>query len=81
MLMENILYNELIRRGYSVDVGAVSIRNSNSLDYVEIDFIVNKLDSKVYIQSAFQMINEDKVKIEIRPLTLTDDFFKKVEEK
>lgn len=77
-LMENILYNELIRRGYSVDVGAVSIRNSNSLDYVEIDFIVNKLDSKVYIQSAFQMINEDKVKIEIRPLTLTDDFFKKV---
>lgn len=77
-LMENILYNELIRRGYSVDVGAVAIRNSNSLDYVEIDFIVNKLDSKVYIQSAFQMINEEKIKIEIRPLTLTDDFFKKV---
>lgn len=77
-LMENILYNELIRRGYSVDVGAVSIRNNNSIDYVEIDFIVNKLDSKVYIQSAFQMNNEEKVKMEIRPLTLTNDFFKKI---
>lgn len=77
-LMENILYNELIRRGYSVDVGAVAVRNKNSLNYVEIDFIVNKLDYKVYIQSAFQISGEEKLKMEIRPLTLTDDFFKKV---
>lgn len=77
-LMENILYNELIRRGYSVDIGAISVRNANSTDYIEIDFIVNKLDSKVYIQSAFQMLNEEKVTTEIKPLTLTNDFFKKV---
>lgn len=77
-LMENILYNELIRRGYSVDVGAVSIKKSTSLDYVEIDFVVNKLDSKVYIQSAFQMQNIEKVQSEIRPLTLTQDYFKKI---
>ena len=46
--------------------------------YVEIDFVVNKLDSHVYIQSAFQMLNEEKVQLEIRPLTLTQDFFKKI---
>ena len=76
--MENVLYNELIRRGYSVDVGAVLVRTCNSADYVEIDFVVNKLDSKVYIQSAFQMLNEEKVHSEIRPLTLTQDYFKKI---
>ena len=77
-LMENIVYNELIRRGYSVDVGAVSVRNSNVSDYVEIDFIVNKLDSKVYIQSAFQMTSDEKKQTEIRPLILINDHFKKV---
>jgi len=45
---------------------------------VEIDFIVNKLDTKIYIQSAFQMLDDDKVKQEVRPFTLTNDFFKKV---
>ncbi len=77
-LMENILYNELIRRGYSVDVGAVSLRDANNLEYVEIDFVVNKLDSRIYIQSAFKMDNQEKIKNEIRPLTLTQDYFKKI---
>ncbi len=77
-LMENILYNELIRRGYSVDIGAVPFRLNNKLDYVEIDFIINKLDYKIYIQSAFQMNSKEKEIVEIRPLTLTGDFFKKV---
>lgn len=77
-LMENILYNELIRRGYSVDVGAVPIRNENSQEYAEIDFIVNKLDAKVYIQSSFQMMSSDKEEQEIKPFMLTNDFFKKV---
>lgn len=77
-IMENILYNELIRRGYSVDVGAIKIRTSNSSDYVEVDFVVNYLDKKIYIQSAFQMDDDIKVKQELRPLTLTGDFFKKV---
>lgn len=77
-LMENILYNELIRRGFSVDVGAVPIRETNTSDYVEIDFVVNKLDTKVYIQSAFQMADANKINQEIRPFMLTNDFFKKV---
>lgn len=77
-LMENILYNELIRRGFSIDVGAVSIREANTSDYVEIDFIVNKLDTKIYIQSAFQMADANKINQEIRPFMLTNDFFKKV---
>ena len=77
-LMENILYNELIRRGYNVDVGAIPLRTHDSSDYVEIDFIVNKLDFKVYIQSAFRMDNDEKIVSEIRPLTITGDSFKKV---
>ena len=77
-LIENILYNELIRRGFSVDVGAVPIREMNNIEYVEIDFIVNKLDAKIYIQSAFQMLDNEKVSQEIRPFMLTNDFFKKV---
>lgn len=77
-LMENILYNELIRRGFSIDVGAVPIRETNTSDYVEIDFIVNKLDTKIYIQSAFQMADANKINQEIRPFMLTNDFFKKV---
>ncbi|MBQ8292483.1 MAG: ATP-binding protein [Bacilli bacterium] len=77
-LMENILYNELIRRGFTVDVGAVPIREANNVEYVEIDFIVNKLDTKIYIQSAFQMLDANKVNQETRPFMLTNDFFKKV---
>ena len=46
--------------------------------YVEIDFIVKKLDTKIYIQSAYQMLDDNKVKHEIRPFMLTNDFFKKV---
>lgn len=77
-LMENILYNELVRRGYSVDVGAVLVRSENQQEYVEIDFVVNKLDTKIYVQSAFQMTSFEKEEQEIRPLMLTNDFFKKV---
>lgn len=65
-------------KGFSVDVGAVPIRETNNIKYVEIDFIVNKLDTKIYIQSAFQMLDDDRVKQEVRPFTLSNDFFKKV---
>ncbi len=77
-LMENIVYNELIKRGYSVDVGAVSVRKGNNSNYEEIDFVVNKLDKKIYIQSAFQIQGNEKEKNEIKPLTLTEDFFTKI---
>ena len=50
--MENILYNELIIRGYSVDVGVVLDRRKDQKVQKEIDFVVNQGDKKVYIQSA-----------------------------
>ena len=75
---QNILYNELIRKGFLVDVGTVPIRETNNMEYVEIDFIVNKLETKIYIQSTFKMLDDDKVKQEVRPFTLNNDFFKKV---
>ena len=77
-IMENIIYNELIRRGYSVDVGVVVDRKSGSKVQREIDFVVNDNDRKIYIQSAFQMVDSQKEDTEMKSLTLTGDFFKKV---
>lgn len=81
--MENIIYNELIARGYSVDVGVVEIvaRESdgkNHLTQYEIDFIVNDGANKYYIQSALNIDDEHKEKTELRPLLATRDFFKKI---
>ena len=77
-IMENIVYTELIRRGYSVDVGVVYDRKNSSNTPKEIDFIVNDGDRKLYIQSAFQMNTEDKESSELKSLMLTKDFFKKI---
>ena len=77
-LMENVIYNELLRRGFLVDVGAVPVREENGKEYLEIDFIVNNLDQKVYIQSALKIEKESKMDSEIKPLCLTGDNFKKV---
>lgn len=77
-IMENIVYNELIRRGYSVDVGVVYGSKSEKNSPKEIDFVVNDGDRKVYIQSAFQMNTESKENSELMSLTLTKDFFKKI---
>ena len=77
-LMENVIYNELIRRDYLVDVGAVPVRKGDGKDYLEIDFIINKLDQKVYIQSAYRIEAENKMDSETKPLCLTGDNFKKV---
>ena len=64
-IMENVIYLELRRRGYNVDVGIVEFRErkENELTYkqLEIDFIANKGNNKIYIQSAFSMPNEEKV--------------------
>jgi len=59
-MMENILYNDLIRRGYSVDVGVVVDRTAGANEQKEIDFVVNRADQKVYIQSAWQLNTEQK---------------------
>ena len=77
-IMENIIYNELLNRGYSVDVGVVSDRTGGGNVQKEIDFVVNDADKKIYIQSAFRMDNEKKESSELASLMLTKDFFKKI---
>ena len=77
-IMENIIYNDLIRRGYSVDVGVVVDRRNGSYIQKEVDFVVNHGDRKLYIQSAFHIGTEQKEAAELDSLTLTGDFFKKI---
>lgn len=77
-IMENIIYNELLRRGYSVDVGVVTDRTGGANTQKEIDFVVNDADKKIYIQSAFQMDADKKESSEFASLILTKDFFKKI---
>ena len=81
-IMENIIYNELLSRGYSVDVGVVEIVESNggkrTKKQCEIDFIVNRGSKKYYIQSALSISDPSKLETELRPLKNTRDFFKKI---
>lgn len=77
-MMENIIYNELIRLGYSVDVGIVEDRRNDSKKQKEIDFVVNHFDKRIYIQSAFRMDEEEKINSELDSLKITGDFFKKI---
>ena len=81
-LMENILYNELVLRGYSVDVGTVRYAETKSGVKLErqheIDFVVNRGMKRAYIQSAFSLDGQEKRKQEITPLLKSGDFFKKM---
>lgn len=81
-LMENIIYNELIRRGYSVDVGVVEVDKivggKRNVSQYEIDFVVNIGNDKVYIQSALNIDTADKKQQETFSLRNTGDFFKKI---
>lgn len=77
-LMENIIYIELLRRGYNVDVGVVMDRRNDKKCTKEIDFVVNNNDKKVYIQSSLRIDDEKKLKSELDSLLLTKDFFKKI---
>ena len=81
--MENAIYNELVRRGCTVDVGVVPVVTVNSegrqeLRYHEIDFVVNKADQRVYIQSAYALETDEKRIKELKPFSLTGDSFRKV---
>ena len=80
--MENIIYIELKRRGYNVDVGLIALNekkdNATVYKQVEVDFIASKGNNKIYIQSAYSMPNETKVKQEERPLLKINDSFKKI---
>lgn len=81
-LMENIIYNELRYRGYNVDVGLVEAReNIDGLSkrrQFEIDFVANRGSNRYYIQSAYDIPNEDKMKQEIKSFDNTNDSFKKI---
>ena len=84
-LMENVIYGELRRRGYSVDVGVVysyaqSARGNSVRRPHEIDFVVNKGGERVYIQSAFAIPDGDDAKrtSEFKPFSLTGDSFRKI---
>lgn len=82
-LLENVIYNELIARGFSVDVGVVPKQNRDAngdvvRKYLEVDFVCNHGSRRYYIQSAYRMIDEDKVKQEEASLRNIDDSFKKI---
>ncbi len=77
-IMENIIYNELVKRGYSVDVGMVTERKKDERIQREIDFVVNDGDCRIYIQSTYQMDTKQKENAELQSLKLTGDFFKKI---
>lgn len=82
-IMENIVYNELRSRGYSVDVGVVEKRGVNregktERTYLEIDFIANLGSRRYYIQSAFSMPTEEKRMQEKASLINVNDSFKKI---
>ena len=81
-LMENVIYNELIMRGYSVDVGIVELAQvingrRQQLQY-EIDFIVNQGNNKVYIQSALNVDTPEKKIQETMSLRNTGDFYRRI---
>ncbi len=82
-IMENIIYNELIIRGCSVDIGIVygsdTDKNGRTVQAPrEIDFVANTGVKKVYIQSAYALPDEEKAETENRPFGLTGDFFPKI---
>ena len=82
-IMENIIYNELILRGYSVDVGIVEIneenRNGNYVSkQLETDFVCNKMSNRLYIQSAYYMESIEKQNQEKRSLLNIKDNFRKI---
>lgn len=82
-LMENAIYNELVARGYAVDVGVVDVSEKGKdgkarRKRVEIDFVATKAPDQIYIQSALSMEDPEKAAAELRPLLAVRDFFRKV---
>lgn len=78
-VMENVVYNELCSRGYSVDVGNVIVRPQGMpRQTLEVDFVANKGSKRYYIQSAYQMLTDEKIAQEKRSLLHINDSFKKI---
>ena len=80
--MENIIYNELRMRGYSVDVGVVTIAENKGGKVIrkqlEVDFVCNLGSARYYIQSAYSLPDEEKLLQETKPFRKIDDSFKKI---
>ena len=82
-LMENALFNDLLRRGLDVDVGVVELNvqnenGKNARKQLEVDFVVNRGDERFYIQSALSIDDPEKKKQEIEPLIRVPDSFRKI---
>lgn len=82
-IMENIIYNELLRRGYNVDIGVVEVNETSAAGVrikpqYEIDFVCNQGNKRIYIQSAYEMQDTLKEKQERKSLLSINDSFKKV---
>lgn len=82
-IMENIIYNELVRRGFSIQVGVVNAFDKNKENKtirktLETDFVATKGDMTYYIQSAYQIYDETKLEQERRSLINIDDSYKKI---
>ncbi len=81
-LMENVLYNDLVRRGFDVDVGVVEIATMEDgkkvRKHLEVDFVVNRGNDRYYIQSALSIADPEKKKQEIASLLRIPDSFKKI---
>ena len=82
-LMENIIYNELLVRGYNVDVGVIERFEKDSTDktirkQLEVDFVCNQSSKRYYIQSAFAIPNKEKMEQEQKSLININDSFKKI---
>lgn len=82
-IMENIIYNELVNRGYAVDVGVVKLNETDDAgkrhqNNCEIDFVINRGMKRYYIQSALLLPDEEKTRQELRPLLGVRDMFRKV---
>ena len=76
--LENVIYNELRMRGFSVDVGVINTREEGIRKQLEVDFVCNLGSKRYYIQSAYSMPDEEKRKQEIRPFVKIDDSFNKI---
>ena len=77
-IMENVIYNELLIRGYNVDVGVVNVRQGDAKKQTEVDFVCNQFNRKYYIQSVLSLPTHEKTTQEERPLLNIPDNFKKI---
>ena len=81
-IIENIIYNDLLRRGFNVDVGVVeffpSVEGKTTRVQLEVDFVINRGNLRYYIQSAFAINSEEKKEQERNSLKRIGDSFKKI---